>query len=269
MTIPTEPRTSRLYHASELAAGSVFSAGRAVAVLLAAFGGYIVIATVFAAAHADLLVTIMAGEAMLVLVPLAFVRATGGHRAMLGLRWPERQFVIAALLLGVSQWFLNLVLVDALSRVFDLSGDGVDRLQQVAVDPPLALSLLAIAVMPALGEEVLFRGVVARGLATRLVPWVAIVVSALLFSLFHFAWVQAAPTFLLGLVYGYMALVARSCIPTMIAHLANNTLAILVAQDALPWFTRALGFNTLLTAGVALALTLSGLVLVRRSEVAA
>ena len=41
-------------------------------------------------------------------------------------------------------------------------------------------------------------------------PAVAIALSAILFSLFHLSLVQAVPTLLLGLVYGYLALAARS-----------------------------------------------------------
>jgi hypothetical protein len=91
-------------------------------------------------------------------------------------------------------------------------------------------------------------------------------VSAILFSAFHLSWVQAAPTFLLGLVYGYLALSARSCIPTMLAHLVNNSLAILVAQGAVPWLANALGYNTIVSAGIALAMTTSGLVLAARGR---
>jgi membrane protease YdiL (CAAX protease family) len=263
MTIPTGPRTNSLYHASELAAGSVFSAGRAIAVLFASFGGFVTAAVVLGAANVDLLVTVIVGEALLVLIPFAIAR---GRRALLGFRRPELRFFVAALLIGSSQWFLNLIAVEAIDSWIGLSKEGVARLQAVAVDPPLLLSLLAIAVMPALGEEVLFRGVVARGLATRFVPAVAIVLSAALFSAFHLSVIQAVPTFLLGLVYGYLALSARSCVPTMIAHLINNSLAILVAQGAVPWLADALSSNTVVSAGLALALTTSGIVLAARGD---
>lgn len=264
MTIPTGPRTNSLYHASELAAGSVFSAGRAIAVLLVSFGGFVVIAGVLGAAKIDLLITVIAGEAVLVLVPIAFVRSVRGHRAMIGLRRPETRFVVAAVLIGASQWFLNLVAVEAIDEWIGISQEGIGRLQTVAVDPPLVLSLIAIAVMPAIGEEILFRGVLARGLATRFMPALAIVLSAVLFSAFHLSAIQAVPTFLLGLVYGYLALNARSCVPTMLAHLINNALAILVAQGALPWLANALSYNTIVSAGIALAMTICGIVLASR-----
>lgn len=264
MTIPTGPRTNSLYHASELAAGSVFTAGRAIAVLLASFGSFVVVASVLGTFEVDLLVTVIAGEAMLVLVPIAVARASRGHRAMVGLRQPETRFLVAALLIGSSQWFLNLIAVEAIDSWFGISKEGLDRLEAVAVHPPLVLSLIAIAVMPAICEEILFRGVLARGLATRFVPAVAILMSAIVFSLFHFSLIQAAPTFLLGLVYGYLALNARSCVPTMLAHLINNSLAILVAQGAVPWLADALGHNPVVSAGIALALTSSGLVLASR-----
>ena len=262
MTIPTEPRTNSLYHASELAAGSVFSARRATVVLLVAFGAYLVVAPLLVASGASLLVIAVVGELVLVAVPIVFVRLERGHREMLGLRRPATRFVIAALLVGCSQWYLNLVLVDALDSWLRLSSEtSIDRLQQVAVDPALALSLAGVALAPAICEEILFRGVLARGLATRFVPAAAVVTSAIVFSAFHLSAIQAVPTLLLGLVYGYMALAARSCIPTIIAHLVNNAVAILVAQGAVPWFARVIGYHTGISTGVAFALTTAGVLL--------
>jgi membrane protease YdiL (CAAX protease family) len=263
MTIPTGPRTNSLYHASEVAAGSVFSAGRATAVVFASFGGYLVALVTLASAKVGLIVTVIGGQAALLLIPVTIAR---GHRGLLGLRRPDTRFVVAALLIGSSQWFLNLVVVDRIDSWVGLSQDGIARLEKVAVDPPLAVSLFAIALVPAICEEILFRGVFARGLATRFVPAVAIVVSAAMFSAFHLSPIQAAPTFLLGLVYGYLALASRSCIPTIIAHLVNNSLAILVAQGAVPWFADALAYNTYLSAGIALALTASGIAIAMRGR---
>ncbi|MFN0249103.1 MAG: type II CAAX prenyl endopeptidase Rce1 family protein [Kofleriaceae bacterium] len=259
MTIPTGPRTNSLYHASEVAAGTVFSAGRATAVLLASFGGYLVAAVVLASAGVGMIVTIIGYEAVLLLIPVAIAR---GHRGLLGLRRPDTRFIVAALLIGSSQWILNLVVHGAIADWIDLSQDGIARLEEVAVDPPLGLSLFAIALVPSICEEVLFRGVFARGLATRFVPAVAIVVSAAMFSAFHLSPIQAVPTFLLGLVYGSLALASRSCIPTILAHLLNNTLAILVAQDVVPW----LAYDTYAGAGVALVLTASGLAIAIRGR---
>jgi membrane protease YdiL (CAAX protease family) len=272
MTIPTEPRTNSLYHASEPAAArvrdsGVFSAGHAAIVLLVSFGGYLVVAPMLATAGAALLLVVVAGEAVIVAVPIVFMRLARGGVAMIGLRRPAMRFVVAALLIGSSQWFVILVIVDRLDNWLDLSRDGsIDRLAKVAIDPPLLVSLFAIALVPAVCEEILFRGVLARGLATRLVPSVAIVVSAVLFSVFHLSLVQAAPTFLLGLAYGYLALAARSCVPTIVAHLVNNSLAILVAQDAIPGLADAIGYNTVVSASIALALMSSGLVLALRGR---
>ncbi len=272
MTIPTEPRTNRLYHASEPAAARVrdrgaFSASRAAIVLAVTFGTYLVVASLLATAGADLLLVVVAGGAVLVAVPVVFMRLEGGDLAMLGLRRPATRFVIAALLVGSSQWFVNLVIVDRLDHWLGLTRDGsIDRLAKVAVDPPLLVSLFAIALVPAVCEEVLFRGVFARGLATRFVPIAAISASAIVFSLFHLSLVQAVPTLLLGIVYGYIALAARSCVPTILAHLVNNSLAIIVAQDAIPGLADAIGYNTVVSASVALALMASGLVLALRGR---
>jgi membrane protease YdiL (CAAX protease family) len=100
----------------------------------------------------------------------------------------------------------------------------------VVDQPPLVVALLAIAVVPAVCEELLFRGAVQRAFTTRLFPIAAIVLTALLFAGYHMSLIQLMPTFTLGLLLGVLAHRADSVVPAMLAHFLNNTMAILVAR---------------------------------------
>jgi sodium transport system permease protein len=73
----------------------------------------------------------------------------------------------------------------------------------------LLASLLLVAATPALCEEVLFRGVVLRGLATRLTPVGAIVITGVLFGMFHLNVWKLLPTALLGIVLSWVAFESR------------------------------------------------------------
>jgi sodium transport system permease protein len=94
--------------------------------------------------------------------------------------------------------------------------------------------LLAVALAPAICEEVLFRGVLVRGLATRFFPLAAVFVGAIVFSLYHLRIVQLVPTFTLGLVLGYLAMRADSVLPGMIAHFTNNAIALVIVRGDAP-----------------------------------
>jgi len=102
----------------------------------------------------------------------------------------------------------------------------------------LALNLLLVAATPAVCEEALFRGVVLRGLATRLAPSAAIVLTGVLFGLFHLDIWRLLPSTVLGILLSWVALETRSLVPSMIIHFLNN--AILVTLASLG-FERRLG----------------------------
>lgn len=92
----------------------------------------------------------------------------------------------------------------------------------------LALNLFMIAVLPALGEEFLFRGVIQR----LLTEWTAskhvgVWIAAFIFSFIHFQFYGFLPRFLLGLYFGYL-LVWSSCIWVPVTgHFINNGVAVL------------------------------------------
>jgi membrane protease YdiL (CAAX protease family) len=92
----------------------------------------------------------------------------------------------------------------------------------------LALNMFMIAVLPALGEEFLFRGVIQR----LLTEWTAnkhvgVWMAAFIFSFIHFQFYGFLPRFLLGLYFGYL-LVWSSCIWVPVTgHFINNGVAVL------------------------------------------
>ena len=82
-----------------------------------------------------------------------------------------------------------------------------------------------VMVAAAVGEELLFRGLVFSGLR-RLGPVAAVVLSALLFGVAHASIYRFLPTFFLGLVLGLTRLRSRSIVPGMIIHALNNGIAV-------------------------------------------
>ena len=94
----------------------------------------------------------------------------------------------------------------------------------------LLLNLLIIAVIPALAEEFLFRGVIQNVLKQwlRNVHW-AVIVTALIFSAIHGQFFGFLPRFALGLMLGYLFVTMRSIWAPVIAHFVNNATAVIVA----------------------------------------
>lgn len=84
-------------------------------------------------------------------------------------------------------------------------------------------NLTIIAILPALGEELVFRGVVQKQLMRRIAnPWVGILLSAFIFSVAHFQFEGLLPRMLLGVLLGWLYWQTRNFWVPVIAHFFNN-----------------------------------------------
>jgi membrane protease YdiL (CAAX protease family) len=89
---------------------------------------------------------------------------------------------------------------------------------------PVALFFLLVVVAP-VTEELLFRGVILRGLLRRFHPWVAIGMSSALFAIVHLNPWQLITAFAVGMVSGWFFLKTGSLWPCIAAHALNNLMA--------------------------------------------
>ncbi len=88
-------------------------------------------------------------------------------------------------------------------------------------------SLFLMAVLPAIGEEMLFRGGLQNFLSrATFQPWIAIVAVSLLFSLIHFSFFGFLPRFFLGLVLGAIFFLTNNLWLSVLAHFLNNAFAV-------------------------------------------
>jgi membrane protease YdiL (CAAX protease family) len=92
----------------------------------------------------------------------------------------------------------------------------------------LLVNLLMIGVLAAIGEELIFRGLLQR-LMEDMVKNVhlAIIITAILFSAFHFQFFSFLPRFVLGLILGYLMYLGRSIWFPITAHFVNNTMGVI------------------------------------------
>lgn len=92
------------------------------------------------------------------------------------------------------------------------------------------VGFVVIAIIPGIGEELLFRGVLQNSLH-RLTKnkHIAIWVAAFLFSAIHIQFYGLVPRMMLGAVFGYLYVWSGNLWYPMIAHATNNGLAVIIA----------------------------------------
>jgi sodium transport system permease protein len=174
---------------------------------------------------------VAAGQFMIAIPPIFMaVLLTSSPTRTLRLAWPERRYLLlaVALVLAMNPLVNELgPLVDWLFPVSSTIKASIGKLMSQA--PGLGTALLVFALIPAVCEELAFRGFILSGLQSQHRTRSAILLSALLFGFLHVLLSMFQQLFnatLLGIVLGLLAVQSRSILPGMVFHLLNNGLVV-------------------------------------------
>lgn len=150
------------------------------------------------------------------------------------LRAAPPQAFVAALCIGLSTWVLAIGWWHWQQHWLPMDPNMQRALEQQTawfgqVDPLTLVFFLAL--VPALTEELFFRGYVLSGVRNALGKWAALLVVSLAFGLFHYSIYRLAMTAGLGLLLGLLAIQYRSVWPPMLAHFLHNAISTLAGRE--------------------------------------
>ena len=186
---------------------------------------------------------------MFVVPPIVYYIVTRKEHQMrdLGFRsinkpWPLFLLVAIALVFvsmpvttQLGLWNENMKLGPAFEKIEEIiksleetAAATTEKLLNVDTIGGLLVNLIVIALIPAVGEELTFRGVVQQGLTRRMNPHVAILLSSAIFSFIHFQFYGFLPRLFLGMVLGYMFYTSGALWTSMLMHFLNNGFAVVV-----------------------------------------
>ena len=146
---------------------------------------------------------------------------------------------LGATILGISLWPVlhQLVVVSRALKLFTISPEQfaiVESLLEACRRLHPVLIVVSMAIVPAVFEELFFRGYLFSALQKRFSPWRTIFVTAVLFGAFHvlaksvLATERFFPSTCMGLVLGFVAWRSGSVFPGMLLHACHNGLLVLV-----------------------------------------
>ena len=156
------------------------------------------------------------------------------------------------LLIALGLFFFALLPNFYLQKAFYLSGS-----KSTVLLPPLrsageiTAAILFICILPAIGEEMLFRKTFCEGMEGNN-EWVTILLGGLFFSLSHMNLVQTVHQFVLGCVLCFLYIRTRNITLTMIVHFLNNLLALFLST----WTQGLVDWQSTVVLGVTFAIGL-------------
>ena len=119
-------------------------------------------------------------------------------------------------------------LEDTLKAWEETAAAATEQMLNVDTIGGLLFNLVVIALIPAIGEELTFRGVLQQGLTRRINPHIAIILSSAIFSFIHFQFYGFLPRMFLGMLLGYLFYTSGSLWTSMLMHFINNGCAVVV-----------------------------------------
>ncbi|GAA0530654.1 CPBP family intramembrane glutamic endopeptidase [Chitinophaga japonensis] len=158
--------------------------------------------------------------------------------AWLGLHKRPRALpvILSILIMYCSLWAVDLTAewnrswdVPASMRQMEEQADQlVERMLQMPRVTDLLINLLLIAVLPAIAEELFFRGVLQR-LFTQMVklPWLAVLITSILFSAIHMQLLGFVPRLLLGFLLGSIYLLSGNLWLSIAGHFLVNGIQVM------------------------------------------
>jgi sodium transport system permease protein len=172
-------------------------------------------------------------QLVVILTPalLMTVMLTRSPRQTLLLTAPPWACLPAAVLLAVCLHPAANLLQQWVVRLYPVSDSLAEALEGMLSQPHSIWQLLLVmAVVPAICEEMAFRGFILSGFRHLGSKWRAIALASLCFALAHAILQQSMVAFLVGLVIGYLAVQSGSILPCMLFHMVHNSLAMLMGQ---------------------------------------
>jgi hypothetical protein len=173
----------------------------------------------------------------------ARITFTGNYGYFLGFRKAEKANMYILAIVGILlampfvSWLgkLNegIPLPEGLTKLEQQTAQQMAAFLKIRSTFDLVVNVFIIALLPAIGEELCFRGALQRILIhlTRN-PWAGIIITAVLFSSLHLQFMGFLPRMFLGIVLGAFCWFSGSIYTSMIAHFVNNAVQVIAASYA-------------------------------------
>ncbi|MEN8150010.1 MAG: ABC transporter permease subunit/CPBP intramembrane protease [Planctomycetota bacterium] len=140
---------------------------------------------------------------------------------------PRSHLSLLAVVIGAPSVLVLTMFVHEVSGVAEGSEETLEHLAKALEQIKDTLGIWPLFLIPPVVEELFFRGFVLSAFRKRARPWVAVLVTALLFALFHLEPTKLLTTGLIGIWLGYVCVATGSVWPAILAHLINNSILFL------------------------------------------
>lgn len=158
-------------------------------------------------------------------------------KKLFSLKVPALKHILGGICMWLGVWLLEQVVIVSLAQWFLSLAETSDALNSVITDAGFISAFIVVGICPAIAEEFAFRGFLFGTLKDKWKPWLAIVVSALLFGAYHMNLLQFVGGTMMGIAIAYVAYRSGSIWIGAIMHFINNGLSVILQYNP-EWVTK-------------------------------
>lgn len=158
-------------------------------------------------------------------------------KKLFSLKVPALKHILGGICMWLGVWLLEQVVIVSLAQWFPSLAETSDALNSVITDAGFISAFIVVGICPAIAEEFAFRGFLFGTLKDKWKPWLAIVVSALLFGAYHMNLLQFVGGTMMGIAIAYVAYRSGSIWVGAIMHFINNGLSVILQYNP-EWVTK-------------------------------
>ena len=219
-------RSFRLFQKrSDIKKGTIPATGDVIICLIVTFLLMVYVGGIFSAK--DIFIGTIVTQLLTLATPLLLAwYMKSDKKELFSLKKPQLSVLPGSILLYIGTYLLVLVAGAALSVLFPESAQNVNTTFDEIMSHSFLAVVLVVAGMPAIGEELLFRGLTLGSLSNKYKAVWAILVSSLIFGAFHGSLVKLLPTAMLGACFAYIVYKGGSIYITMALHFLNNFVSV-------------------------------------------
>lgn len=149
-------------------------------------------------------------------------------KRLFSLHAPQIRHLLGGFFLWVGTYAAMLLLSIPLAKIFPESVSTMEQVSQWFQEQPFFLLFFVIAILPAICEEMLFRGFLFGTFQNKWKGICAIVVSGVIFGVYHMSIIKAITISIFGFALAYSVYCSGSIFVSMAMHLCNNGLSVIV-----------------------------------------
>ncbi|MGL6201770.1 MAG: CPBP family glutamic-type intramembrane protease [Lachnospiraceae bacterium] len=172
----------------------------------------------------------LVSEILLLIFALGVVLVfRGDFRVVFPLRKPKLTSVFGTLLFWLGSYILVMVLTALMLAIFpEQMSSTSESLNNYFASAPFMVSFFIVSISPAICEEAVFRGVFLNSIWGRMNKWVVILLTSLIFGIFHGSIWRLLPTMCLGIAMAYLLIETNNMFYNMLFHAVNNGVPVIL-----------------------------------------